>query len=313
MRSLVTVVAIAVVATALALSVSATSLAAPESGVDIVVTTGGVAVTIATPGCLNYDGGVRSFDLIVRAGAWVSNGFDPSAGWITLVSNGLGDYRFSSWRGLHVCGGTSVSEALAELRKIDEGGYNNPRVVVNPISVSTATPTATQTHTPNPTATATRTSSPTVTQTPVATGTPTATATTVPGATSTPTVTPVASNSTHIIVTRNGIAESIDSPGCLNYDGTNRDFRVVSFNGTWVSNGFSQPLGMPGYWLNKYGQEHAVYSLFAWSGYHVCAGRDLSEALAELGKVDPNALNNPLYAYPFERLLGRLFLPLTLK
>lgn len=289
-----------IIAAALILVVgfSSATIAAPQSGVDIVVTTGGTTVTISNPGCLNYDGGVRNFNIVVKAGFWVSNGFDPSTGWVTMVSNGIGNYHLAEWRALHICGGSTADGALTELGKVDPNGLRNPRVIVNPAPpVSTATSTATRTAIPMLTATATRVASPTAT----------ATSRVI-------TMTPMPVGRMNVVVTRNnGIIEAITDPGCLNYDGMERDFRVVAFNGAWVSNGFSQPINGPGYWLNKYGQERAIYTLLAWSGYHVCAGRDLDEALTELGKVDPNALSNTLYAYPFEHLLFRAILPVVLK
>jgi hypothetical protein len=134
-------VIIAIVAIALVCFSSATSFAAPQ-GVDITVTTGGSSVVIVAPGCMNFDGSVRNFDITVRSGAWVSNGFDPIDGWITLVSNGSGRYALNEWRALHICGGVTTDEAFAELGKVDPGGVINPRRVINPIPSATATATS---------------------------------------------------------------------------------------------------------------------------------------------------------------------------
>ncbi len=138
MKSFKIVLAIAVVAAALACLPIVTSSATSESGVNIVVTaTGDAPVTIDTPGCLNYDGHHDlEWRISVFKGSWVSNGWSQPKGgpgeWITYVSNGVGYYHFVEWPALHVCGGASLDEALAELKKIDEGGYLNRRVLVNP-------------------------------------------------------------------------------------------------------------------------------------------------------------------------------------
>jgi hypothetical protein len=105
---------------------------ATPQNVDITVTTGGVATVIDSPGCLNYNGGIRNFENSVVSGYWVSNGFDPATGWVTLVSNGIGNYHLVEWQALHICGGSTVDEALSELGKIDPGGVGNPRRIVNP-------------------------------------------------------------------------------------------------------------------------------------------------------------------------------------
>ena len=316
------VMIIAVVATALVLSLSATSFAAPESGVDIVVTTGGTVVTIATPGCLNYDGGVRSFDLVVRTGAWVSNGWDPNKGWITYVSNGVGNYIVTEWRALHICGGSNTEEALIELGKIDSGGVTNPRVVMNPISVATATPTATQTRTPAPTATPTATQ----TRTPNPTATPTSTATVVPGITSTPTKTPAAGTFSHTLVvvsTIEGVRATIDTPGCLNYNPAVDKWitQVTVIAGVWVSNGqeaaFACQAGADEVdceapWETIWGADKGFYAL-SFEAQHVCAGRSFEEALNELQKIDPNGAQNPLRrVYPV-RGLPTVYLPIIRK
>ena len=312
---------IATVAVAMTLILSATSSAAPL-GVDITVSTGGSTAVISDPGCLNYDGGVRSFDLVVRTGAWVSNGFDPhTASWVTLVSNGVGNYRLVDLRALHVCGGTDVNEALAELRKIDEGGYNNPRIVVNPISVATATPTVTQTRTPNPTATATRTVSPT------ATPTATATATAEPGAIITPTPTlGVFSHTLVVVKTSKGVVGTTDSPGCLNYDPEVDKWvtQVTVLSGVWVSNGQETVFGCDAVaasadgidceapWETLWGAEKGFYAL-SFAAQHVCGGRTFEEALSELRKIDPGGAQNPLRRIYPVRGLPTVYLPVIRK
>ncbi len=318
---------VAAVTVALTLILPVTSSAAPETGVDIVVTIGGIATTIDAPGCLNYDGHHDwEWGISVQEGFWVSNGWSQPRGgpgeWITLVSNGVGYYHFIEWPALHVCGGSTVDEALAELGKIDPNGVQNRRFIVNPVS---ATPTATQTRAPSPAITPTAT----VTRTTVPTSTPTATATVAPGVTSTPTATPTLGTFAHTLVvvkTIKGVSATIDTPGCLNYDPAVDKWvtQVTVLSGVWVSNGqeavFGCDISAAGTtsvdcdapWETLWGSGTGIYRL-SWAGYHVCGGRSFEEALSELRKIDPGGASNPLRrVYPV-RGLPTIYLPVVLK
>jgi hypothetical protein len=53
-------------------------------------------------------------------------------GWSTLTSSGLGIYSLGFWGAFHICLGTDLAAALAELAKIDPGGAANPQRQVVP-------------------------------------------------------------------------------------------------------------------------------------------------------------------------------------
>lgn len=271
---------------ALAAPASLVSRAAP-AGLEITVVAAGTPVVMLNPGCLGFNGQPADYRIIVKAGAWVSNGFDPSIGWITLVSSGgEGNYRLTAWQAQHICVGSTVEEAYSALAKWDPGAVNNPRVYVTPAPTPTPTATATATTTPLPTATAKPSATPT------------------PGTFS--------SVRLHI-ATSKGIQKSLELPACLSFnpdvEGTVSE--IKDYSGVWASNGRE---GADGKWETIWGANPGVYVSTAWAGFNVCGGRTYQEAMTLLATADPGAAGNiPRRVLPVAPLFLKCYLPQVLR